>query len=233
MKVLLAACLALALGAAEAARCTATSPDHTVALVELYTADACDTCLPADRWLASLDYPRDRVVPVALHVDLRDYAGKADANARQALSGRQKKMARLARVAITHTPRVLLQGQEIRSWGTDDFPREIARINGGKAKARIALSVEGPHDGSLEVEASAASAEIDAALYLAAVEHRKAPREFVVLQWFGPLEIKAAQRISLPLLAGAARGQSGVVAFVQSRENGGILQALMVPACPA
>ena len=231
MRLLLVACLGLVLGAAEAARCTATSPDQTVALVELYTADACDTCLPADRWLSSLEYGPGQVVPVSLHVDYRDYVGKTDANAREALTGRQRKMARLARVAITHTPRVLLQGQENRHWGTEDFSRDIARINAGLARAQISLSMEVPRGGRLDVEVTAASTDSEAALYLAAYEYRPAPREYVVLQWTGPLELKPFERVSLPLLPRAAPARSGVIAFVQNRANSAILQALMLPAC--
>ena len=72
MKILLSAAMALSVGTAQAAQCTARSPEKTVALVELYTSEGCDSCPPADRWLSSLGpkgYAPDRVVPIALHVD--------------------------------------------------------------------------------------------------------------------------------------------------------------------
>src|SRR5690349_2588932 len=62
---------------ARAAACTARSPAHTVAFVELYTSEGCNSCPPADRWLSGIAkaYPRERVVPLALHVDYWDYIG--------------------------------------------------------------------------------------------------------------------------------------------------------------
>src|SRR4026209_363598 len=115
MKSLLAAVLALSLATAEARQCTARSPEQTVALVELYTSEGCDSCPPADRWLSSLGtkgYAPDRVVPVALHVDYWDYIGWKDPSARRAHSARQRKMAKLARAAMVYTPQVLLQGRD-------------------------------------------------------------------------------------------------------------------------
>ena len=48
-------------------------------------------------------------------------------------------------------------------------------------------------------------------------------------------EIKAGENRgkSLPLLPKAVPGHSGVVAFVQNRATGEVLQALMLPACPS
>jgi hypothetical protein len=61
------------------------------------------------------------------------------------------------------------------------------------------------------------------------------PHDYVVLQWAGPLEFKAARLVArqrLPLLPKAVPANSGVVAFVQNRASGEVLQALMLPACP-
>jgi len=247
--------MVLSLGTAQAAQCTAKSAERTVALVELYTSEGCDSCPPADRWLSSLGprgFAPDRVVPVALHVDYWDYIGWKDPYARQAHSARQRKMAKLARAAMVYTPQVLLQGRDFRDWRSGGFEQAVSRINATPAKARISLNLDTRRPEFLEVEAAAelleAAPSPELALYLGAYENKlvsevKAgenrgktlPHDYVVLQWAGPLEFKGGrlrERQALPLLPKAAPGHSGVVAFVQNRATGEVLQALMLPACP-
>jgi hypothetical protein len=253
---LLVLAFALALGVdARAAQCRAESPRTTVALVELYTSEGCDSCPPADRWLSSLGergYAPDRVVPIALHVDYWDYIGWKDPYARQAFSARQRKMASLARAAIVYTPQVLLQGRDFRRWGTGAFDQEVAKINAQPAKARISLLLERRRPGAFDIEAAAqlenAVPSAAMALYLGAYENKLVSEvkagenrgktlahDYVVLQWAGPFEFagrKAAVRQTLPLLPRAVPVHSGVVAFVQDRASGEVVQALMLPACP-
>lgn len=260
MRIFLFAALVLSLGSAQAMRCSAQSGATTTALVELYTSEGCDSCPPADRWLSSLGgkgYAPDQVVPIALHVDYWDYIGWKDPYARQAFSARQRKMAALARAAVVYTPQVLLQGRDFRAWREGGnpggaFEQEVAKINARPAKARIALLLDARGRDAFEVDVSAELLDVrqraDAALYLGSYENKlvsdvKAgenrgktlPHDFVVLQWAGPLEFKAAklvERQRLALLPKAVPANSGVVAFVQNRSSGEVLQALMLPACP-
>jgi len=255
MKTLLIALLALATGAAQATQCSARSAAATTALVELYTSEGCDSCPPADRWLSSLGargYAPDRVVPIALHVDYWDYIGWKDPYARQAHSARQRKMAALARAAAIYTPQVLLQGRDFRDWHGTAFEQQVAAINARPARASIALALDVRSREAFEVEARASLPTgvpaTDLALYLGAYENklvsevtagenrgRTLPHDYVVLQWIGPLDFKSAalvERRTLPLLPKAIPANSGVVAFVQNKANGEVLQALMLPACP-
>ena len=243
------------MSSAQAVQCTAQSAENTVALVELYTSEGCDSCPPADRWLASLasrGYTAQKVVPIALPVDYWDYIGWKDPYARAAHSARQRKMARLARAAMVYTPQVLLQGQDFRAWNSTAFEQAVAKINTTPAKARISLSLDTRRADAFEVTAAAelrgAAPSPEIAVFLGAYENKlvsevkagenrgKAlPHDYVVLQWAGPLEFKAgrlAERHVLPLLPGAVPRHSGVVAFVQNRATGEVLQALMLPACP-
>ncbi|MBC7803137.1 MAG: DUF1223 domain-containing protein [Candidatus Parcubacteria bacterium] len=254
MKFLLLGAALLSLSTAQAAQCTARSAEKTVALVELYTSEGCDSCPPADRWLSSLGpkgYAPDRVVPIALHVDYWDYIGWKDPYARQAHSNRQRKMAKLARAAMVYTPQVLLQGQDFRDWRGGAFESAVAKINARPAKARISLSLDTGRKDAFQVDAAAELLDLpqgaDIALYLGAYENklvsevkagenrgRSLPHDYVVLQWAGPLEFKGgrvAERHVLPLLPKAVPAHSGVVAFVQNRATTEVLQALMLPAC--
>jgi hypothetical protein len=255
MKLLLLTVLAFSMGTVQAGQCTAKSSDKTVALVELYTSEGCDSCPPADRWLSSLGpkgFAPDRVVPIALHVDYWDYIGWKDPYARAMHSARQRKMARLARAAMVYTPQVLLQGEDFRHWGDQAFEQAVSKINARPAKARISLTLNTVRKDGIEVEAAAellgAAPSPEIALFLGAYENKllsevkagenrgkSLPHDYVVLQWAGPLEFKAgklAERQLLPLLPKAVPGHSGVVAFVQNRATGEVLQALMLPACP-
>ncbi len=251
--------LVWALGSAASAdaatQCVAQSAKTTTALVELYTSEGCDSCPPADRWLSSLGgkgYAPDRVVPIALHVDYWDYIGWKDPYAKQAFSARQRKMAALARAAVVYTPQVLVQGRDFRDWRSGNFEQAVAGINARPAKVRISLQLDTRSREAFEVEASAELLEGlppgDLALYLGAYENKlisevkagenrgkSLPHDYVVLQWAGPLDFKGArlvERQRLPLLPKAVPGNSGVVAFVQNKASGEVLQALMLPACP-
>src|SRR4051812_46088074 len=136
----LAAAVAVLAGAAHAAgpACSAQSPRHTVALVELYTSEGCDTCPPADRWLSSLSargFTPAQVVPLALHLDARDYTGWKDEDARQAFAARRYKLARLRRPALVYSPQVVLQGRDFHGWAGEQFARRVAEINARPQRA--------------------------------------------------------------------------------------------------
>ena len=228
---------------AEAARCISESGPGTTALVELYTSEGCSSCPPADRWLASIGqrYAAASVVPLALHVDYRDYVGSKDVYARRKLSP-------LQRMALVYTPQVVLQGRDFRAWGTKVFDEAVAKINARPAKAHLKLELMSADAKALRVEAGAELMDPieDADLYLAAYRIRLESRlaagenrgrilthDYVVLEWLGPFRIarRRVERSTVQMLPGAGVANSGVAAFVQDRRNGEVLQALVRSAC--
>jgi hypothetical protein len=242
---------ALVCGPAHAEKCMARSGAQTTALVELYTSEGCSSCPPADRWLSRLGetYARERVVPLALHVDYWDYIGWKDPYAKREFSQRQRRLSFLQRRALVYTPQVLLQGLDFRSWGGAQFERAVARINAQPARARLELEMLGASGNAVRVrllaEASDAKAAQDAAVYVATYENRLQNRvdagenkgrvlahDHVALEWQGPYEL-GRRELGLAMLPGGRYADSGVVAFVQNRSTAEVLQALMLPACPA
>lgn len=222
--VALAICLVLGLPAA-GAQCSAESGPGTAALVELYTSEGCSSCPPAERWLATLG-PRasaGALVPLALYVDYGYYLG----------SLRSRKLTPRQRMALVYTPQVLLQGRDFRPWGGPGFDDAVARINAQPARAYLRLEIVGADKEALDVEtrASLAAPAEEAALYIGA--YRSGPERRVVLEWEGPFGLKKDffQRRRLALLPGASRMDSGVVAFVQKRRTGEVLQALLRSTC--
>jgi hypothetical protein len=188
------------------------------------------------------------VVPLALHVDYWDYIGWKDPYAKRELSLRQRKLSQLQRLALVYTPQVLLQGRDFPGWGSKAFHESIARINAQPARARMRLALLGVDGRGMEVEASAELGERadDAALYLAVYASNLRNRvragenrgrvlnhDYVVLEWQGPFAIsnRRVERRRLALLPGANAANSGVVAFVQNRPTGEVLQAIMRSAC--
>jgi hypothetical protein len=230
---------------ARAAACTARSPAHTVAFVELYTSEGCNSCPPADRWLSGIakTYPRERVVPLALHVDYWDYIGWKDPYARREFSQRQRRLSQLQRVALVYTPQVVLQGADFRNWGGRDFDRAVERINARPAAAQLELAILERGTTAFRVQVDARAAAETAQLYVAAYESglssqvlagenrgRLLPHDYVALEWKGPYEL-GRRDIDLAYLPKAKPADSGVAAFVQNRHTGEVLQALMLGVC--
>lgn len=239
---------------AQALQCSATSGPHTAALVELYTSEGCNSCPPADRWLRGLGqrgYAPERVVPLSLHVNYWDYIGWKDPYAQQRFTDRQRRLAQVMQARIIYTPQVVLQGRDFRRWYTGDFDAAVKSINARAPQARIELRLEGGSANALLVQVRALLLDPaqapDAVLYLASYENKLASsvaagenrgkrleHDYVVFEWVGPVPFmggRIQEQRALPLVPKAVRAHSGVAAFVQNRRDGGVLQALMLPAC--
>jgi hypothetical protein len=190
-------CLLMVLLVSPAAACSARSAASTAVLVELYTSAGCAACPQAERWLAGLPqrYAADRVIPVTLHVTR--------------VAQPPRRLTALQRLALVRTPYVLLQGADFHRWHTEDFDREVARINGLPARAHLVLEVVA---GRLKVRARA-SPEAPAAVFVGT----DGP-----VEWHGPLALGEHE---LPFPAKAA------VAFVQDRRTGEVLQTLRLGPC--
>jgi hypothetical protein len=232
--------------------CAAKSGSGTAALLELYTSEGCDSCPPADEWLRKLPaagFASERVVPLALHVDYWDYIGWKDPFASPGHSARQRELSAINRARTVYTPQVLLGGRDYRNWSSRArFAEDVRATNARPARAELTLALREAPSGRLELKASAVVREIsdrrDAALYVAAYENGLSSRvtagenrgvtlthDFVVREWWGPIALDASGQAELvrPVARGVTRG--GLAAFVQSRSNGEVLQALALPSC--
>lgn len=81
-------------------------------LLELYTAQGCASCPPADEMMMNLA-SRDDVIALALHVDYWDYIGWADTFADHAFTERQQRYARRFGHSTIYTPQVVINGTQI------------------------------------------------------------------------------------------------------------------------
>ena len=230
---------------------SAQSGPQTVALLELYTSEGCNSCPPADdlvRALSTKGLTLDRVVPLGFHVDYWDTLGWPDRFAQASFTQRQREMAGRHRTRTIYTPQLVLHGRALSKWGALDA--EVQRINQTQARADISLEVTKHTPKTLEVVAQAvvpeAAARPHTQMYIALYENRLTSvvtagentghtlqHDYVVRQWLGPLEIDPHGVARLQHTISVQRDWKtpdlGFVVFVQQPQTGEVLQTLALP----
>ena len=238
------AAVALTATAEQARGCSAASPAQQAVLVELYTSQGCSSCPPADRWLSQLSarHPRERVVPIALHVNYWDHIGWKDPFARAEFTARQRELAAVSGARTLYTPGVFVQGLEFPQWsGRAAFDDAIRMLSAAPAAVRITLNAElvGPVV-TVNVSAIAPASARDPRLYLALVasglatnvragENRgeQLRNDRVVRAWSGPLALAPGpMKWALPADGDAVR--YSIVGFVETADRR-VLQAVDLP----
>lgn len=246
------AALLLACAGPVAAACAAKSGNSTVALLELYTSEGCNSCPPADRWVGALPnngFGKNRVVPLAFHVDYWNYLGWVDPFAQSAFTERQRAFARITRSPTVYTPEIVLGGRQYRRWWGGSFESAVQRINRAAPGADIAVELR-RSGRTLHVrgEATAKNGTARAGVYVAIYENnlsshvvagensgKKLQHEFVVRRLIGPLALNASGKTRLDqrieLKSEWKPADLGVAVFVQETRGTGILQALALDVC--
>lgn len=243
--------LALALGALPAtahADCRAQSAKQTVAVIELYTSEGCDSCPPADRWLSGIELPQTSTIALALHVDYWDRLGWKDRFATAGFTARQYEQMRRQGGEFVYTPQVLLQGHDFRQWGARGEPAgAAAAINAKPARATIGLTADlRPESVRVDVAVGVAQARerARARIIVVLVQDRlvsvvtagenagkRLTHDHVVRQWHATPGLDSAgelrERVAFALPADS--GPLSVVAFAEDAATGEILQALALP----
>jgi hypothetical protein len=229
---------------------SARSGPQTVAILELYTSEGCNSCPPADDWVRALTakgFALDRVVPLGLHVDYWDNLGWPDRFAQAIFTKRQREIAARHHSRTIYTPQVVLQGQSLTQWNT--LGAELQRINQTKARADLSLEVTKQDAHTLNVVAQAmvpeAAARPQAKMYVALYENRLTSavaagenaghtlqHDYVVRQWIGPVDVDEQGVVhlqrTLPLHHDWKTPDLGLVVFVQ-QQTGDVLQTLAMP----
>lgn len=236
---------------AMAQACSKSSPAHTVALLELYTSEGCDSCPAADKFVSNLHQSTalstDQVIPLSLHVDYWDYIGWKDVFAKPIFTQRQHNLADLAGSRSVYTPEVFVAGKELRDWRSG-VANAVKRINSQPAQASIQISIEKLADNKLYLSLQGKSTQTSK-LHFALVEQSLISKimagenrgatlhhDHVVREWGDAISLAPAasntqlRQFNLP--SNAIHKNLSVTAFVQS-EKGEVLQALNLPLCAA
>jgi hypothetical protein len=237
----------------QTATCAAESGAQTVPLVELFTSEGCDSCPPADRWLTS-QFPvaatGGAVSVLAFHVDYWDRLGWKDRFATAEHTQRQYDAMRANGATFVYTPQVLVQGHDVPSWRGGKVRDVLAAARKRPARANVTLAADAASGGAVTVRAQATVADHalrkNAVLWIAyadsglvsdvkAGENRgvQLHHDHVVRSLHGPYAIDAGGTTATISLAPPREpGQAPtLVAFVQDRRNGEVLQTLALPAC--
>jgi hypothetical protein len=244
--------VALVSPASTGAQCRAASPEHTVALVELYTSEGCDSCPPADRWFSALDVgaTTQRAAALAFHVDYWDRLGWTDRFGNAAYTRRQHEQMARRHAGVVYTPQVLVQGADFSGWRGAQSASALAAINARPARAAIELVAAPVRSDSVAVDLYARVPQVgdraNAAVALALTQSglatevkagenagRRLVHDHVVRVWrpaaaIGPSgELRQHFDLALP----ADRGGLEIVALVENTATGEVLQALPLALC--
>jgi hypothetical protein len=250
------------LATAAGAICSAHSPVHRVALVELYSSEGCNSCPPADNWLSQWKNSgaAQSIVPLALHVDYWNSLGWTDRFSQHRFTERQQTLTDLAGGHTIYTPEIFVSGRELRSWSQrDSFQSRVGKVVAEPAQANVALELKGQAPGAFNVAAQFTSKAADTGgqldAYLAVYENSLSSQvgagensgatlhhERVVRQWIGPVPLVAGsaqirrdiriQDTAADASVNAPADRFGVVAFVENAATGEVLQVAELAACP-
>jgi hypothetical protein len=231
-----------------AASCAAASGRDVVPLVELFTSEGCDSCPPADRWL-SATFPAGRADAsvLAFHVDYWDRLGWKDRFAAAQYTARQYEANRMNGASFVYTPQVLVQGREVSAGRRERASEMLASARTMPARAAIALEAtsldQAPVNVTLRASVPDAQARRNAAAWIAftdnglvtdvkAGENRgvRLTHDHVVRALYGPFPVDAATTVTLSPPAERGRAPA-LVAFVQDKKTGDVLQSLTLAAC--
>jgi hypothetical protein len=246
---ILVSCNAAIANAASAGTCSASSPPHRTALVELYTSEGCSSCPPADDWLNTLDRARktNTIVPLALHVDYWDSSSWKDRFAQAVFTSRQQGLSSNSGAHIIYTPEIFVEGQELRNWSNDaSFESRIRQLNAEPPLADIHIDAHASTPGNLSFNAAfKANGTLpdNAVAYAAVYENRLESaveggenrgvtlhHDRVVRLWIGPVRVVDGHA-EISGSYSVDDGQSGVVAFVESGTTGEVLQVAELSSC--
>ena len=236
-----------------AAECTAASGTARKVLLELYTSEGCSSCPPTDRWLSKLmeaGFAPGTVIPVAFHVDYWNDLGWPDRFSQAGFSARQRMVSARDNATYVYTPQVLADGHDFRSGGGYDSLRQRVRAAAAApARARLNMSLDSNTaevQVRTEVEAGAATGPAD--LFVVVTENglsskvaagenrgRSLDHDAVARRLLGPFPVAMNGptdiRQTLVLAPDWRRDRLSVVAFVQERGRGDVLQAMSLDYC--
>ena len=229
--------------------CNAQSGAQRMPLVELYTAEGCLSCPPADRWLGELTQADSGVAALAFHVDYWNDDGWVDPFSDAAYTQRQSYRLRLAGKKTLVTPEVMIGTQTMVDWrSAAAVKRALHNAREGDAEVQLSLSgaLTADHaDLQLSAKETGAKTQTPAPMLWLALYQQGADRHItagenrgvslhhthIVRKLAGPWKLEpdgthGAVRIPLH---GLDPAELGVILFAESAQDARTLQSVVLP----
>jgi hypothetical protein len=240
--------------AAPIGRGSAAAP--TPVLVELFTAEGCSSCPPADALLQSLVDTQSidgaQVVALGHHVDYWDQLGWRDRFSSAAATNRQQRYSQVLNVDSVYTPEMVVDGREEFVGSDARAARRAIGKAASVAHARVTFSIE-PGDGD-RVSAAVTVSDVPnvsrgdhADVVVAVVESRlqtevrggenrgRVLAHAPVVRQMTTIGEATTPRLTaaIPIARGWQREHITMVAFVQERFSRRVLGAAALPLAAA
>ncbi len=220
------------------------TPPEPFALVELFTSEGCSSCPSAD-WLlgqilSSARKDKERLFPLAFHVDTWNHLGWVDPFSDPAYSRRQEEYAKVFQKA-PYTPQMVVNGR-VEFVGSNMWRARgvLTKAMQTPAKANVTLKLKpGKKSDAFIAEYSVTGAPADALVHIALVErglvskvskgenagrtlrHENVVRVFRTL----PVGAQGTGETELKIPSGLVRKNLAVIAYVQEPQTLTILGA--------
>ncbi|MER8830823.1 thioredoxin family protein [Mesorhizobium sp. M0938] len=122
------------------------STGQTLGVVELFTSQGCNSCLPADEFFAELA-ARENIVALAYHVDYWDYLGWKDTLSRKENTERQYEYMRTFGSRSVYTPQAVINGRShVNGASRKEVDGALARMEKSGGGMRVSIKVSRTSD---------------------------------------------------------------------------------------
>jgi hypothetical protein len=234
---LVAAAIAFALPSASAAE----FGKRPKGVIELFTSQGCNSCPPADEYLAELALEGD-VVALSYHVDYWDYLGWRDTLANAENTGRQHEYNRAFGNRSVYTPQAVINGrQQVNGAKRHKVDSAVDRMEGTNEGLIVDVSVT-YNGNTMVIETGAAEGwtgdahvvlvYLDPATEVKIERGKNTGRTFTYRnavsgfhsagKWHGK-----ATRLELPMSEVSRKGAGGCAVLVQAMQPGGLPGAVL------
>ncbi|MBC9929218.1 DUF1223 domain-containing protein [Chitinophaga qingshengii] len=217
------------------------NPAPGFAVVELFTSEGCSSCPPADEIIAQLQQSAGKQLYImAFHVDYWDHQGWKDRFSQHTFSERQQQYSRWLRLPNIYTPQLIVNGTT-QMIGSDEGAVFGSIQNALQTATTTPLSLKAEqHAREITVSWSGGAAPKKAQMLMALVQKSAGSRVVAgenagrqlshvqIVRQLQQQEMKEQGALSLKLPDDFQKNDWEIIAFVQEKTSGKVIQASKV-----